>query len=195
MNIVFICIASDDYVKKYENCLSSQKNYCKKNNYLHILIDDTKYVSNWRDYYWKKIYEVRDNLSKYDYVVLIDCDCKITDKTPPIEEILDTSSIYYVLGISKRPNSGFMIFKNDARSMNFLNDVINKKETPIPKEFSMKGENGFVIWSLMENSQGTKELELKWNCSQPEFVESAYIIHYTNNMRSFFNKEEYIEQK
>jgi len=186
MNIAFICVASDDYVKKYKNCLSSQKNYCKKNDYLHILIDDKKYISDWKDYYWKKIYEVNDHLSKYDYVVLIDCDCEITDNTPPIKEILDTNSIYYVLGISKRPNSGFMIFKNDIRSIDFLNDVINKKEKPLPKEFAMKGENGFVIWSLIENNQGTKELDLKWNCSQPEFLESAYIIHYTNKMRSFF---------
>jgi hypothetical protein len=189
MNISFICIASTDYIKKYTNCLSSQKKYCKKNNYSHILIDDKKYISDRRDYYWKKIYEVRDILPKYDYVVLIDCDCEITDKTPPIEEILDTNSIYYVLGISKRPNSGFLIFKNDIRSMHFLKDVIDKKEKSIPEQFSSKGENGFVIWSLAENNQGTKELDLKWNCSQPEFLESAYIIHYTNKMKSMFKEE------
>jgi hypothetical protein len=188
MNIAFICVASDDYVKKYKNCLSSQKNYCKKNDYLHILIDDKKYISDWRDYYWKKIYEAKDNLINCDFLVLIDADCEITEKAEPIENILDSHSIYYVLGISKRPNSGFMIFKNDDRSMFFLNDVISKKEKIIPKEFAMKGENGFVIWSLLENNQGTKELDLKWNCSQPDFLDEAYIIHYTNKMKNHYKE-------
>jgi hypothetical protein len=94
-----------------------------------------------------------------------------------------------VLGISKRPNSGFMIFKNDQRSADFLNDVITKREKEIPNQFSMKGENGYVIWSLSENKEDTKELELKWNCSQPEFLDECFIIHYTNKMKSYFKEK------
>ena len=186
MNISFICVASDDYVKKYERCISSQEKYCKKNNYFYNLITDKKYISDRKDYYWKKILEVRDNLSNFDYSVLIDCDCEITDNALPIESILDSNSIYYVLGISKRPNSGFMIFKNDNRSIDFLKDVLDKKEKSIPAEFSMKGENGFIIWSLSENNKNAKELDLKWNCSQPDFIKDAFIIHYTNKMREHY---------
>lgn len=186
MNIAFLCVASDDYIKKYEKCVSSQKKYCEKNNYSYLLINDNKYILDRKDYYWKKIFEIRDNLLNFDYIVLIDCDCEITVKALPVETVLDTASIYYVLGISKRPNSGFMIFKNDQRSMNFLNEVIDKKEKNIPTEFSMKGENGFIIWALSENNKNTKELELKWNCSQPNFSEEAFVLHYTNKMRDYF---------
>jgi hypothetical protein len=189
MNISFICAASEDYIKKYEDCLSSQKLYCEKYSYSYTLISDKKYISDWKDYYWKKIYEVRDRLSNTDFIVLIDSDCEIKPISPPIETILDHNSIYYVLGISKRPNSGFMIFKNDQRSAEFLKDVINKREKIIPSQFSMKGENGYVIWSLSENKENTKELDLKWNCSQPDFLDECFIIHYTNKMKSYFKEK------
>jgi hypothetical protein len=189
MKIALSCIASIDYFKKYAKCIESQKKFCKKYNYDYCLNSDDDDILHWKDWYWKKIKEAKKILLNYDYVVIIDCDCEITDIAESIESVLDDNSIYYTLGISHRPNSGFLIIKNNKRGLSFLNDILEKRDNKFPDNYSStKGENGHVIWSLVENNQGTKELDLKWNCSQPEFLESAYIIHYTNKMRSFFKE-------
>lgn len=186
--IAFVCIADEKYAKKYSKYIQSQKKYCEDNNYTYFLKGDNKYIETKEDWYWKKVFEVRDTLkqSSYDYVVLIDADCEITNKAKPIETELDNSSIYYVLGISKRPNSGFMIFKNDNRSLSFIDDVIDKRYKQEPIEHRVMGfdDNTKIIWSLAEDNTKTKTLDLKWNCTQPEFINEAYIIHYTNKMKN-----------
>jgi hypothetical protein len=184
MNIIFYCVASPDYITKYQLCIDSQKTYCQKNNYSYLL--DDKISEN---YYWKKIEGVKQFYNTYDIVVIIDADCEITNKCPPLETIINESSIYYVLGISGRPNSGFLPIRTNSRGKEFITDIISKKEKECPRKYVMKGENGVVIWSLDENNISTKELPLMWNCSNPENIDTAYIIHYTNLMR---NKYTYI---
>jgi len=186
MNITLLCIASEDYLEKYKRCILSQKNYCKKNKYNYCLDTELTDIKHWKDWYWKKIIGAKKLLPTCDFLVIIDCDCEITDLAEPIESVIDENSIYYVNGISSRPNSGFLIIKNNPRGENFLNNVLSKRDKEFPQGFrSDKGENGQVIWELSENSSQTKEIPLKWNCSQPEFLKDAYIIHYTNKMKNY----------
>ena len=178
MKVVFYCVGSPNYVIKYQRCISSQITYCQKNNYDHFLDEE---VSD--NYYWKKIYGVKQFYNTYDIIVIIDCDCEITSKCPPIESFLNECSVYYALGISGRPNSGFLPIKTDSRGQNFVSNVIAKKELICPDDLIMKGENGRIIWELQENNNLTQEISNKWNCSDPKFIDSAYIIHYTNLMK------------
>jgi hypothetical protein len=187
MNITLLCIASEDYLEKYKKCIASQKNYCRKHNYTYYLDTNSNNIQHWKDWYWKKIISARQLLPNVDYLVIIDSDCEITDIAEPIESVIDINSVYYVNGISGRPNSGFLIIKNDDIGNNFINNVLDKRSRELPQNFQpTKGENGQVIWELSENSNNTKELPLKWNCSQPEFLKDAYIIHYTNKMKKYF---------
>jgi hypothetical protein len=189
MNIAISCVASEDYLKKYRKCIDSQKKYCIKHGYEYIINSNSVDIVDWRDWYWKKLWVIPEILKKYDIAILIDADCEIKDNTPTIESIIDNNSIYYVLGASKRPNSGFLIFKNTDRSKNFLKDVLSKRGKQLPPGCEVKGENGYVIWSLNEDATDTKELPILWNCSDPSLIDTAYIIHYTNKMRSFFDNE------
>lgn len=189
-NIIFLCVASEDYLKKYKKCISSQENYCKKNNYTYYLDSNNSDIIHWKDWYWKKIISAKNLLPTSDYLVIIDSDCEITNIAEPIESVIDENSIYYVNGISGRPNSGFLIIKNNNRGNKFLDNVLNKRGKTFPQHFqSTKGENGQVIWELSENSSQTKEIPLKWNCSQPDFLKDAYVIHYTNKMKDYYKEE------
>ncbi len=179
MKIVIYCVASLAYIEKYQRCINSQKEYCQKNNYDYFL--DTEISEN---YYWKKILGIKQFYDTHDMVVIIDADCEITDKCPCIETFINECSVYYVLGISGRPNSGFLPIKTDNRGKEFINDVILKRDQISPRGLTMKGENGRVIWSLRENNFLTQELPLHWNCSDPKHIDSAYIIHYTNLMKT-----------
>lgn len=191
MKIALSCIASIDYLEKYKKCIESHRHYCKKFNYEYHLNTESENINHWKDWYWKKIIEAKKLLTNYDFIVIIDCDCEITTKAESLETILDQNSIYYVLGISGRPNSGFLIIKNNSCGNNFLQDLLLKRNQSLPDKYkSTKGENGHVIWALGENPDSSKELEMKWNCSQPEHIEKAFIIHYTNKMRNYYEAEQ-----
>lgn len=181
MRIIFYCVASPDYVIKYQKCIRSQNTYCQKNNYDYFLDEE---ISD--DYYWKKICNIQQFYHTHDLVVIIDADCEITINCPPIESFLNECSIYYVLGISGRPNSGFLPVKTNSRGQEFINNVIAKRDQVCPDDLIMKGENGRIIWELQENNKLTQELSKQWNCSNPKYINSAYIIHYTNLMKDKF---------
>jgi hypothetical protein len=189
MKIVFSCAASDDYVEKYKSCIQSQKDYCSRNDYEYHLESKDDNIQDWREWYWKKIYTLKNFYNSSDIIVLIDADCEIKTDAPAIESVIDESFVYYVLGISKRPNSGFLIFKNILESHTLIDSILKKRNLECPDEFKSKGENGAVIWALSEIKSGKKELDIRWNCSLPEHAKEAYIIHYTNKMRSFFQEE------
>lgn len=140
MKIALSCIASEDYLEKYQKCVDSQRLYCEKYKYDYYLNRDDTDISHWKDWYWKKVYEALNLLEKYDFVVIIDADCEITESAIEIESELDNNSIYYVLGISNRPNSGFLIIRNDQRGINFLTDLLGKRHQPLPEQYrSTKG--------------------------------------------------------
>lgn len=185
MKIIFYCVASDDYIEKYKRCIDSHQKYCDKNNYSYFLDNDKTKITQRKDWYWKKIEELQKFLKDYDIIILIDADCEIKNNCPTIESILTEKSIYYVLGISNRPNSGFLIIKSNSTGSNFINEILKRRYIPCPETHKSKGENGVVIWVLSELDD-KQELSLQWNCSQPEYIDNAYIIHYTNNMKEFY---------
>jgi hypothetical protein len=186
MNLVMSCVASHDYVVRYTKCIDSQQKYCEKYGYDYVLNCDSSNIINREDWYWKKLWVIPELLEQYDVAVIIDADCEIKNTAPALESVIDNNSIYYVLGISKRPNSGFLIFKNTPRSNQFIGQALERRGQPLPQDCVVKGENGYVIWLLKEDASHAKQLPLMWNCSDPEHANDAYIIHYTNKMREFF---------
>lgn len=190
MKVIVSCSASPDYVKKYNRCITSQKEYCKKYNYDYV-IDSNPLLpgQDRKEWTWKKHYTLDQYEDTHDIFVGIDCDCEIKSNTPPIESVLNNNSIYYVLGISGRPNMGFMIYRNDDIRKYFHTELIRRRDIEVPKEYKVKpgGENGHAIWILSEMTNGLQELSLKWNCTQPQYANDAYILHYTNKLRSYYN--------
>lgn len=183
------CSCSPDFLLKYKKCIDSQKEYCKKNNYDYV-IDSNPLLPGEKknEWTWKKHYTLDQYEETHDIFVAIDADCEIKSNTPPIESVLNQNSIYFVLGISGRPNAGFMIYRNNEIRKYFHTELMRRRKKKVPKQFKVKasGDNGHVIWILSEMQNGLQELPLEWNCSNPEFMQSAYILHYTNRLKKYF---------
>lgn len=188
MKIAFCCSASKDYVKKYDWCVKSQKEYCKKYN-IDFYLDDGELEPNQQksEWYWRKVYTPLKYFDQYDIVAIVDIDIEMKPTSPDFRTVLDENSIYYVRGISKRPNSGFLPMRTNDISKKFLNTILERRGQPLPKYAKMIGENGYVIQYIKENPEGTKEIPLEWNCSQPDYKDNAYFLHYTNRLAKHYD--------
>lgn len=187
--MIILCTASDNYIKKYKPCIDSQINYCNKHNYEYKLISGKKEDRNWKRAKIDELIILLENTN--NDVLLIDADCLIKDNCPKLKNFLNDKSIYYANGKSGRLNSGFLYFKNDQNSLNFLHDLKEKLKLKIPKGngyyVTKEGENGHIIWVKHEyennNNNIFQEISKKWNCSSPVLKEEAYILHFTNDLK------------
>jgi len=190
--MILLCLASDNYVRKYSVCIASQEQYCKKHGYTYKLITGKKEERNWKR---AKVDEVCKFLADDD-VCLIDADCLIKDNCPQTETFISDKSIYYAVGKSKRLNSGFLYFKKDKKSKKFIKDLKNKLSYEVPNNsgyfVTKEGENGHIIWLKAEYEQKNidifQEIPKLWNCSSPALMDDAYILHFTNNLKNELEK-------
>lgn len=188
MKINICCTASQDYLEKYKKCYESHLAYCKKYDINYTLDDEPLKEGQTRaEWYWRKLSSLLPHFENYDYVVVLDIDIKIKTSTPDLRSIIDKESIYYVNGVSKRPNSGFLIIKTDKIGKKFVKNVIKSRNTIVDKKFKAPGENGHVISYISKHPKGTKELPIEWNCSQPEFAKNSYLLHYTNKLSNYYD--------
>lgn len=187
--MILLCTASDDYVEKYKPCIDSQEKYAKKLGYTYNLICGSQESRNWKR---AKIDELEKLLTNQDQdVCLIDGDCLIKNTCPSFETFLNDNSIYYANGKSGRLNSGFLYFKNNDHSLNFVKELKEKLELSIPKGkgyfVTREGENGHIIWLQNEwiekGLNVFQEIPKLWNCTSPAIKEKAYILHFTNDLR------------
>jgi len=187
--IKILCVADTEYIKKYQPCIDSQIDYAKFHNYEHILITGEKEGRNWKH---SKIDELEFLLKNtQDDIILIDGDCYIKDSCPPINFTIEKKSIYYVDGKSGRLNSGFLYFKNDEYSLEFVKELKEKLNFPVPRGkgyyVTKEGENGHIIWVKNEWEDADKNIFKKisklWNCSSPKIKETAHILHFTNDLK------------
>lgn len=190
---VVLSIATPDYACQWRFCIDSQKTYCSRNQFEHRVIDPTRSKLHPK---WTKLELAIDQLTRGNDVLLIDADAEISKTCPPFTRILSDHphhDIFFVRGISGRPNSGVMILRGgkDSIAVQFLNACLSSRlETVPPDDFvTAEGENGHVIWQLKKPAfaQSSHELELTWNCSIPEQAETAFVRHYTNRLRHHMN--------
>lgn len=186
--IAFCSSGSEDYIKKYERCIISHKVYSSRFNIDYYLdLGPLEENQNKLEWYWRKVYTILPYFKKYDYVCIVDLDIEFKKNAPDIRTAIDEkNSIFYVNGISDRPNSGFLIIKTDYCGEKFIKTILDWRGSQLPSYANMKGENGYVIKYIKENPENTKEIELKWNCSQPDFMNEAYVLHYTNKLKKYY---------
>lgn len=104
------------------------KEYCETHKYDCI-------VQEWQDSSkgapWGKIKYTIDNISKYDWVWTMDIDTMIMNHSIKIEDIINDD--YCVMlssldGSIDGINTGSMFYKNDEKTIKFLNDIYDQKE-------------------------------------------------------------------
>lgn len=192
--MILLCTASDDYIEKYKPCISSQIIWCRKHGYTHHLIKGAQESRNWKR---AKIDELEILLNTTDQdICLIDGDCYIKELCPPIDFLNKKKSIFYVNGKSGRLNSGFVYFKNNDHSRNFIKELKEKLKFSIPRGkgyfVTTEGENGHIIWLQDEWLQSGKnvfqQISFEWNCASPKLKERAYILHFTGSLKKEIHK-------
>jgi hypothetical protein len=187
--MILLCIASDNYKLKYLSCIESQERYCSKMNYTYKLVSGPDDSRNWKR---AKVEELTNIINATDDdILLIDGDCYIKDICPPIDFLTEDKSIFYVNGKSGRLNSGFLYFKNNNHSRDFVAELKEKLKCKLPRGrgyfVTTEGENGHVIWLQDEWIKSEKnvfqEIGFEWNCASPKLKQKAYILHFTGLLR------------
>lgn len=183
---VVLTLATPDYAERWKFCLDSQARYAKRFGYDHVCND--RPVAG-LDAFWSKLHLALGYLNAGSDVLLIDADAEITSRARPFTEVLrrfPTKDIFYVLGISGRPNSGVLMLRGgQSHAVAFLNVCLANVTMRLPKADRAPGENGHVIYFLKKEpfASASHELLLRWNCSRVASAANAYIRHFTNELR------------
>lgn len=189
---VVLSVMTPDFLRQWQFCIDSQSGYCARYNFEHRVIDVSESPLHPT---WAKVELTIGLLEQGRDVLSIDADAEIAANCPPFTDILNASperDIFYVHGISGRPNAGMLILRGrpQGTALAFLKECVVRKHEPVPPEdfVTAKGENGHVIWLLKKEPyrSASKEIERVWNWSIPEHAEKAFVRHYTNYLRDSF---------
>ncbi|EKS28241.1 uncharacterized plant-specific domain [Afipia felis] len=191
---VVLSVATGDYAEQWRFCIDSQYSYARRHNYEYRCIDPSGSQLHPK---WAKLEATIKILEQGRDVLLIDADAEITKQCPPFAQLTKQhagSDIYFVRGISGRPNSGVLILRGGSNSAAtaFLAECLDRRTEKVPLEdfVTPDGENGHVIWILKEEPFKTASIEIDraWNWSIPENADRAFIRHYTNHLRDWLRE-------
>lgn len=193
--VLVFSIALGGYSQLFKNCISSQRNYCKKFNLDYVLVNKSPRKLLPTEAAWLKLFLLRTalNTNKYSWIAFIDADCEIRDFSPlfltDFKKYDDSKSVFLAHGFSGRINSGVILLKNSQEALKYLNNVINNGDIPVPIEDQALYENGHMI-HYGKTNQTVQILEsLKWNNNQT-ITETSYIQHYSGGiLRELYLKE------
>jgi FkbM family methyltransferase len=134
----------------------------------------------------------QDILARGEDLLLIDADAEFSPAAPAFGSVLSehpNADILFVNGISGRPNSGVMIMRGGAGSAAtaLMETCLANRETPVPKEdfVTAEGENGHILHFLKQPrfAERAAALPLAWNCTVASGFSTAFVRHYTNELR------------
>ena len=187
-SVLVFTLAFNGYDRLYGSCIKSQRDYASRHGYHYALLNQPRWTSLTREAAWAKIWLIRKALlDGWGWVVFIDCDAAPQPDAPPVQSLEEPGKdLFLAPGFSGRVNSGVMILKNSAGTLQFIEDIIENCEKPVPKEDALSwGENGHVIHYSKKHS-GLKLLHHRWNNNRDPELDD-YIRHYSNGpMRPHF---------
>ena len=181
-----VCLATGSYLEEWKDCIETQQRYCETFGYDYHLLD--KDISALHPK-WQKFERSEALLREGRHVLLIDADAAILPAAPPFESVLEENpfhDIFAVLGRSKRPNSGVIIFRSGETSVaaDFLHRCISRRNRGVPKEdfVTREGENGHFIHYLKKPPYAERFLALptQWNNTLPPVRAGDFVTHYAS---------------
>jgi hypothetical protein len=181
--VAVLSIATNGYAAVFEDCLNSQRLYCRRFDYDYFVVEGSPpWGIGASESSWLKIpLLLRFLKSKnYSWVCFFDADCFVQACCPKIETV-DDGHRYAFLGndVTGRVNAGVMLIKTGAPSIRLLRRIAWSAWVPsrfVPKECKNLYENGHVIW-MCRNSEHVGILDPRWNYSHGMQVEGEYVSH------------------
>lgn len=184
-----LTVATTSYAVSWQFALESQERYARRFGYRYVRHGEPSTRWNAK---WSKLAYALEVIESGTDILLIDADAEITGKAPAFTIVLSENpeqDIFYVLGISGRPNSGVLILRGGrfGKAAELLKACIANAGVPVPKQdrVTKEGENGHIIHFLKQEpfASSSLELPLEWNCTRVAQSRTAYVRHYTNQLR------------
>lgn len=172
----------------YRSLRSSHLNYANKHDYQYVQITRPSSSVLGMEIAWLKVsIAIQSLLAGYDWVMFLDADTEVSEKTPAIESLEQKSKyLYAVKGYSGRMNSGVLIFKNHKCVIDYLKKSLFYAEKKIDKENDVGwGENGHLI-QYSKDACFLQLIHCRWNNNQYLDLKD-FIRHYSfGPMKSLF---------
>ncbi len=173
-------VAINGYHLLYRRNIASQRAYAQRHGYHYVAVTQPIYSPLGWEVAWLKLYLARHALrSGYQQLLFVDADAEIRSSCPPLREVLDQQhSIYAARGYSGRVNSGVLLLRRSAASLQFLDRVIAAQGQALPSADDVGwGENGHIIQALHRET-AFRELPPSWNNNHSPLLDD-YIRHYS----------------
>jgi hypothetical protein len=191
---ILTVISKGEYFKRYEEALFIKKDYCKHNNYDFIIKILDKCSG------WDKIFLLRKELEKYDYIFTSDADVVIMNRDIRMEDIINKyyndNNILYITEDYNSLNSGNIIWRNCDETINFLDKVIsigsNNIRYSLNEYYKCIGiyEQPSIIYIINKEYDHYKD-KIK---IIPQYEINSYlpIVPLKNNERSYFKDGDFL---
>jgi hypothetical protein len=198
-NILVFSIAIGDYKTRFNDCINTHYEYCRKNNFQYLLVDRSPRALKPFEAAWLKIALIIAALKKgFDWVIFLDSDCEIRQHAPDIEKYIQTlpgsesKSVFVAPGYSGRINSGVIILKNTTDSLELFQIILCSAAKEVPRPDKAPFENGHVI-HYMKSSNIVYMLDhCCWN-NNSELNLKSYIQHYSAGcLREWYLKNKHL---
>lgn len=180
-NVMLFTIALNGYQWHYKSLINSHEDYAKRQGYQHVAVTKPYLSVLGMEVAWLKVSLIIEALNAgYDWVMFLDADTRISEKTPAIIDIAERKKdIYASKGFSGRLNSGVLIIRNSSKSRQFFKQVMQQSQDPLPKEDDVGwGENGHII-HLAKQYDNIHYLDTRWNNNQDISLDD-FIRHYSH---------------
>lgn len=181
--VLVFSIALGGYAELFGNCIKSQKSYCKRYDFQYISVKNSPIKLPPSEAAWLKLFLLRSALLKnFEWVSFLDADCFVRSHAPSFVEKFKNfdkpKSIFMAQGFSGRINSGVIFIRNTPEALAYLDEVIENKDNPVPKEDQAPFENGHMI-KYGKNNPSVKIIDNRlWN-NNIELDHGSYIQHYS----------------
>lgn len=176
-------IALNGYDQRFKECVESQKRYCLRYGYKYLEITHLPWTVSPKQCAWLKVEILRGLLAcGFQEAAFLDADCEFRPHTPRYDSVYtDGKDLYMALGKSGRVNSGIIFARNSDSVREFLWELIEKSDMPVPKEDSTAYENGhFIHYGRGNEFIGVLE-HWKWN-NNTALDPMSYVQHYSGGV-------------
>lgn len=179
-SVLVLSLVAAGYHWLYKSELASQQRYAYLRGYDYACVFGPLLHRFGGEIVWYKMHLIRQALKRgYTWVVFLDADAAVTARCPSIQSVERSAKfIYMARGYSGRYNSGVMIFKNSAITLDFVESVIASRGAELSSIDSVGwGENGHVI-AQAKHHPAVQELTARWNNNHDPAM-ADFIRHYS----------------
>lgn len=180
--VLIFSVALEGYASIFQDCILTQHEYCQKQNFKYLLVDQAPRKLEPFEAAWLKVFLLRSALKgDYEWIAFLDADCEVRSHTPSFVkefEKQEGKSVFMAHGFSERINSGVIFIKNSKGAQDYLEKVINNGNKEVPDEDKAPYENGHMI-HYGKNNPYVHIIDFgKWNNNRI-FEKQSYIQHYS----------------